>query len=90
MFINDFENMFVEKGVKGIDVNMFELCLTLYADIIVLLANSIQDLQNSLDLLFGYYNKWKLRVNDVKTKIMIFKKVVDCLIIYWLNMEIKN
>jgi len=82
--------MFVEKGVKGIDVNMFELCLTLYADIIVLLANSIQDLQNSLDLLFGYYNKWKLRVNDVKTKIMIFKKVVDCLIIYWLNMEIKN
>jgi len=60
MFINDFENMFVERGVKGIDVNMFKLFLTLYADNIVLLANSIQHLQNSLDLLFEYNNKWNL------------------------------
>jgi len=49
--------MFVEKGVNGIDVNMFKLFLILYADDIVLFANSIQDLQNSLGLLYEYCNK---------------------------------
>ena len=74
MFINDLESMFVEKGANGIDFNMFKLFLILYADNIVLFANSIQDLQNTLDLLYKYCNKWKLRVNVAKTKIMIFRK----------------
>jgi len=52
--IIDLENMFVEKGVNGIDVNMLKLFLILYDDDIVLFANSIHDLQNSLDLLYEY------------------------------------
>jgi len=52
--INDLENMFVEKGVNGIDVNMLKLFLILYDDDIVLFANSIHDLHNSLDLLYEY------------------------------------
>jgi len=39
-----------------------------------LFANSIQDLQNSLDLPYEYCYKWKLHVNVAKTKIMIFRK----------------
>jgi len=66
MFINDLENMFVENGVNGIDVNMFKLFLILHADDIVVFANSIHDLQNSLDLLYAYCNKWKLRGNVAK------------------------
>jgi len=57
MFINDLENTFVEKGVYGIDAHMFKLFLIVYADDIVLFANSIHDLQNSLDLLHGNCNK---------------------------------
>ena len=37
-------------------------------------SNSIQDLQNSLDLPYEYCYKWKLHVNVAKTKIMIFRK----------------
>jgi len=54
MFINDLENMFVEKGVNGIDVNTFKLFLILYADDIVVFANSIQD---GLKMADGAYAK---------------------------------
>ena len=48
MFINDLENMFVEKGANGINGNMFKLVLILYSDYTVLFANSIQDLQKKI------------------------------------------
>ena len=44
MYLNDLEQEFVEKGVQGIDVGMLNLCLLLYADDIILLANSAENL----------------------------------------------
>ena len=46
----------------------------LYADDIVIFAESKTELQTSLDLLLKYCNRWKLMVNVHKTKIMCFKK----------------
>ena len=51
MFVNDNENIFVVNGVEGIDVNMFKMFLILYADDIVIFANSSDELQTSLNLL---------------------------------------
>ena len=37
-------------------------------------GNSPGDLQNSLNKLYDYCQKWSLKVNTDKTKIMIFRK----------------
>ena len=44
----------------------------MYADDTILLANSAIDLQKGLNELKSYCNKWKLQINNNKTKIMIF------------------
>jgi len=54
MFVNAIENMFVVNGVKGIDVNMFKMFLILYADDICHFANTSDELQTSLKLLYDY------------------------------------
>lgn len=51
MFLNDIEDMYVKRGVEGIDFNMFKIFLILYADDIVIFANSNTELQNNPDLL---------------------------------------
>ena len=40
----------------------------------VILGNSKEDLQHSLDLLYAYCSKWGLEVNISKTKIIVFRK----------------
>ena len=46
--------------------------IILYADDTVILADSIESLQNSLDILADYCNEWALSVNSSKTKVCIF------------------
>ena len=48
----------------------------LYADDIVLLANSAEELQVGLNLLIDYNNKWMLMVNIYKTSVMFLEKGV--------------
>ena len=42
---------------------MLNLCLLLYANDIILLANSAENLQNSLNVSADYCTRWKLTVN---------------------------
>ena len=49
------------------EVNMFKMFVILYADDIVIFANSADELQHGLDLLLNYCNIWKLTVNVSKT-----------------------
>jgi len=74
MFVNDIEKTYINSGVEGIDIGTFKLFLLLYADDIVLLAKSAEELQNYLDILKTYCDEWKLKVNESKTKVMIFRK----------------
>ena len=53
---------------------MFKIFMLLYADDIVVFANTQEQLQNSLDLLLEYCNKWKLTINVSKTKVTVFRK----------------
>ncbi len=62
------------KGVEGINIGMVKLFLLLYADDIIMFADSAEGLQNSLNILSDYCQKWKLTVNKEKTKIMVFRK----------------
>ena len=74
MYLNDLENDLIQKGADGIDIGMLKLYLLLYADDIVIFAESSQGLQKGLDILDEYSKMWKLTVNTDKTKIMIFRK----------------
>ncbi len=53
---------------------MLKLFILLYADDIVIFAESEHGMQEGLNLLSEYCIKWKLKVNTVKTKIMIFRR----------------
>ena len=46
----------------------------MYADDLVILSRSKTGLQNCLNALSLYCDKWKLKINPKKTKIMIFQK----------------
>ena len=50
--------------------------MLLYADDIVVFANSAEELQQGLDLLSDYCKRWKLKINVSKTKVMVFRKGV--------------
>ena len=74
MYLNDIEEHFMLNKFEGVNLGMLKLFLLLYADDIVLFAESEAGLQNGLYLLEQYCTKWKLCVNVNKTKILIFKK----------------
>lgn len=74
MYLNDIEEYYMLNGFKGIDIGMLKLFLLLYADDIVIMAESVDELKKDLLLLEQYCDRWKLSVNSTKTKVMIFKK----------------
>ena len=74
MYLNDIENVFIQKGVAGFDIGLLKLFLLLYADDIVIFVESSDDLQKGLDVLAEYCKRWKLTVNIQKTKVMVFRK----------------
>ena len=74
MYLNDLEDEFYLKGVGGIDIGFFKIFLLLYADDIIIFGKSQNELQAGLDLLDNYCDRWKLKVNTTKTKVMVFRK----------------
>ena len=74
MFLSDIEDIFIDNGLSGINADIFKLFLILYADDIVIFANSKEELQLSLDALYKYCQRWKMIVNINKTKVMVFRK----------------
>ena len=83
-YINDLES-FLEgcyvEGLKSISdeleshLNLFiKLFAISYADDIVLLSESANDLHKQLDSMSEYCNLWKLRVNIENSKVMIFSR----------------
>ena len=74
LYLNDIEEQFRISDIGGIDIDMMKIFLLLYADDIVVFANTPDDLQTGLDILYDYCLKWKLTINVSKTKVMIFRK----------------
>ena len=80
MYLNDLENFLQESQINGISLDLIndeithfsKLVVLLYADDTVLLADNEQELQNSLDAFYDYCERWKLKINMNKTKVVIF------------------
>ena len=85
IYLNDFKTILSEienyNGLSKVsesltkELNIFLMifCL-LYADDTMVLAESAAQLQKALDGLNNYCNKWALKVNIDKTKVVIFSK----------------
>ena len=72
IYINDITKEFTEDCTPVTIGNSNIFCL-LYADDMVLLAETPQGLQKSLNILYDYCKKWKLEINHSKSKVMIFE-----------------
>ena len=74
MYVNDIEQEFITKGTDGVDIGFLKLFFLLYADDIVIFSESADGLQKGLNILYEYCQRWKLTVNLIKSKIIIFRK----------------
>ena len=73
MYINDLEQILIDNHC-GIDFGQYKMTLLLYADDVILLSDSSTGLQNALDVMQNHSNRWKLKINVTKSKILVFKK----------------
>ena len=84
LYLNDLETFLTSKnsqGAKSIsevfenELQIYVKLLTIpYADDTVLLAESAEELQSELNYSYEYCEKWNLRVNTRKSKVMFFSK----------------
>ena len=63
----------VSLSQDDIDV-LYKLFILLYADDTVIFAESPQKLQIAIDSMFDYCQKWDLKINVSKTKVIIFSR----------------
>ena len=72
LFIEDLELFFQNGVTSGLSFDDSLLILLLFADDMVILGNSVDKINASLELLSNYCNTWSLEVNAHKTKDMVF------------------
>ena len=73
MYVNDMEEVF-SRGNTGVTVDDVKLFLLFYADDAVIFAESAEQLQNGIDILFKYCNRWKLKLTTDKSHVIVFKR----------------
>ena len=79
--LSDLEKYFIELNGKPLEllsvneINVFiKLFVILYADDTVILADTKEGVQKTLNIFQSYCEIWKLEVNVHKRKVMIFSK----------------
>ena len=78
LFINDLEGYLMENGCQTIKFDdatidsYFQLLLLLYADDTIAMSNTKEGLQKAIDQMYGFCEKWKLKINSEKTKVTVF------------------
>jgi len=76
IFVNDLVAELKEKG-WGVEVGMSRLSILLFADDIVLVADSAQELQQMLDLVTDFCSRWRCDCNTKKTEVVVYGKGVS-------------
>ena len=71
VFINGFAKFIKASGTGGVTIGSDTLSLLLFADDIVMFAESAEKLQNMWQLLEEYCKKWRCEVNVDKSKVMV-------------------
>ena len=74
LFINDINEIFDVRFCRPVTLGNIKLNNLLYADDLILISETRTGLQSCLDNLQAYCQKWKLTVNNKKTKVMVVEK----------------
>ena len=73
LFMNDCEMHFLKKCCPYIELQLISVFLLMYADDMVLIAESPSGLQQLIDNLYVYNSECNLSLNVDKTKIVVFR-----------------
>ena len=76
LYVEDLELYLQTSDLSGLKLQDITLILLLFADDMVIFGEDQNDLQNSLNMLSEYCERWGLEVNTDKTKVMVFRKQV--------------
>ena len=86
IFINELEKMLKRSKFGGISMgNEVEVVLLMYADDIVLLGDTVFELQQKINILEKVCDKWSMEVNLTKAQVIVFRNggmSVSCCIGY--------
>jgi hypothetical protein len=75
LFISDLSTFFRQNNLTGIQINnVIDILMLLYADDLIIFCDSVPDTNNKLKCLETYCNKWELKVNVTKSKILVFHR----------------
>ena len=72
LYINDLAKEIKSLNL-GINVNGTLLSILLYADDMVFIAKTENDLQAMLNVMYNWCNKWRLNINETKSNIVHFR-----------------
>ena len=73
LYVNDFEVNFIKDNCPSLEIQIINIFLLVYADGMVLLAETPAVLQSVLHSLSRYTNDWNLKVIVDKTKVVVFR-----------------
>ena len=73
IFLNDLATEINSLGL-GIKIGNLKLSILMYADDIVLLSDTADNLQKLLNHVYAWCRMWQLSINPVKTEVMHFHK----------------
>ena len=76
IFINDLTELIQNSSIRGIQLfpDLVEIFMLFFADDIALISDTISGLQKQLDILLKYCKEYKMIVNIIKTKVMVFRR----------------
>ena len=72
IYVNDLIEELQNDGCGPVIINNRSISCLMYADDLLVLSESWEDLTASLNKLGTFSNKWKLTIREKKTKIMVF------------------
>ena len=73
LFLNDIHSMF-PLNCKALNINSWNVNSLSFADDLVLLSETENGLRNCITTLEVYCNEWGLKVNPLKTNVLVFNK----------------
>jgi hypothetical protein len=71
LFINDLADTICNLNL-GIDIGLTKISILLYADDIVIIAESENELQTILDTVHEWCSNWRLKINRDKSNVIHF------------------
>ena len=73
IYVNDLED-YLRGANAGVTISDVKFLLLLYADDVVIFAESAEKLQEQINKLYMYCMEWRLRLNTEKSQILVFRR----------------